>query len=147
MPGSGFTLFLVLERMTMTIASRTEITAAAIAREAELFISGGAGGGGGGVDHGRAFNSLSMEVRISTTRRRAQTKAAMTPDPSRPVAGNERVSKSEKLEDKGPKIIYLIDLSGPKTTAAATPRRCGSGGLMSASSLHLIAHAGGSFRF
>ena len=63
MPGSGFTLFLVLERMTMTIASRTEITAAAIAA-AVLFISGGAGGGGGGVDHGRAFNSLSMEVRI-----------------------------------------------------------------------------------
>jgi len=62
MPGSGFTLFLV-ERMTMTIASRTEITTAAIAA-AVLFISGGAGGGGGGVDHGRAFNSLSMKVRI-----------------------------------------------------------------------------------
>ena len=47
----------------MTIASRTEITAAAIAA-AVLFISGGAGGGGGGVHHGRAFNNLSMEVRI-----------------------------------------------------------------------------------
>ena len=47
----------------MTIASRTEITTAAIAA-AVLFISGGAGGGGGGVDHGRAFNSLSMKVRI-----------------------------------------------------------------------------------
>jgi hypothetical protein len=62
MPGSSFTLFLV-ERIAMTIASRTEITAAAIAA-AVLFISGGAGGGGRGVDHGREFNSLSMEVRI-----------------------------------------------------------------------------------
>jgi hypothetical protein len=79
MPGSGFTLFLV-ERMTMTIASRTEITTAAIAA-AVLFISGGAGGGGGGVDHGRAFNSLSMEVRIFV--------ATSSNEGSKTVAGNQ----------------------------------------------------------